>query len=200
MSRCRRSRFEVLLGSSALIAGVMSMCWSVPAWAMDRATAVTDPAGDTRYKAPGYMDIVRVEVSRQGHTIQVMTILAEPIPAAPALPPPGNDRIAWAWGFDTDPTTDPKGYPFAEGVPAQAEFILRVDWDGHAFTGKLVDRRPLLTGQEAVITPRPFSIVSGTVAMKVDETALGSPTSFLWDAVTTYFPSPPGSTSLKQAD
>ena len=104
--------------------------------------------------------MVRTEVTKKGRTFEFRSTLAEPIPADPPLPPPGNNRISWVWGIDTDPTTFPTGYPVAPGVALQVEFILRIDWDGVAFSGVLVDRRPALIGGEATITPHAFTITS----------------------------------------
>jgi len=104
------------------------------------------------------------------------------------------------WGLDTDPTTLPTGYPVAPGLPLQAELVLRVDWDGSAFSGVLVDRRPALSGGEAVITPHPFTITSSEVRMVVKASEIGSPTSFLWDAVTVFWSGPPGSGGNLHAD
>jgi hypothetical protein len=172
----------------------------LPASAETQTSVVSDPAGDARFKAPGFMDIVRVEVTKRGDTFEFRMNLVEPIPAVPPLPPPSQDRISWVWGLDTDPTTFPKGFPGAPGTKLQAEFVLRVDWDGKAFSALLIDRRPLLTGGEAVITPLPFTIMSSEVLMVVRAGELGSPTGFLWDAVTIYWPRPPGARGLEFVD
>jgi hypothetical protein len=95
----------------------------LPASAGTQTSIVADPAGDTGFSAPGFMDMVRVEVSKRGRPFEFRMILAEPIPAAPPLPPPSQDRISWVWGLDTDPTAFPKGDPVAPGVTLAAEFV-----------------------------------------------------------------------------
>ena len=66
--------------------------------------------------------------------------------------------------------------------------------------GTFIDRRPLLTGGEAVLTPYPFTITANEVSMAVSASAIGNPTSFLWAAVTVYRASPPGSTGFQLVD
>jgi hypothetical protein len=196
-----RKWFVSIAGLTYLVGltGALAVAAS-PASAVSRTSIVTDPAGDAVFDAPGFMDIVRAEVAKQGGTFEFRTIHAEPIPDLPPLLPPSHDRISWVWGLDTDLTTFPKGYPLANGTSIQAEFVLRVDWDGSAFSGILIDRRPLLTGGEAVVTPHPFTVTSNEVRMTVAASEIGDPTSFFWDAVNLYWPAPPGTTSPQFLD
>jgi hypothetical protein len=66
--------------------------------------------------------------------------------------------------------------------------------------GALIDRTPLLTGGEAVFTPLPFTITSNQVSMSVRASAVGNPTSFLWDIVTVYWAGPPHSVGFHPVD
>jgi hypothetical protein len=143
------------------------------------------------------MDIVDTEVakSRQGFGFQMS--LNAPIPPAPPSTPPGRNQIQWDWALDSDPTTFPSGAPFPGG-PGQArpaEFIIHVAWDGCSFSAFLTDRRPLLSGGEAVISPLAFTISGSDVGVDVGSSVLGRPSSFFWGAVTFYWSSPPGGTA-----
>jgi hypothetical protein len=173
---------------------------AAPASAESLTVTLTDPAGDARYKAPGYLDLVQAEATKQGQNFEFRTVVAEPIPLSLPNLPPGNRLVLWLWGLDTDPTTAPQGTPVSPGVPIAAEFVLRVVWNGTAFSGELIDRRPLLTGGEAVVTPLPFTIASNQVSMAVPASAVGNPTSFLWDIVSIYWSSQGQSLGWHAAD
>jgi hypothetical protein len=168
---------------------------SLPASA-ETSTRVTDPAGDASYRAPGFMDIVGAEATKSGQEFRFQMSVAAPIPATPPPTPPGTNQIQWDWPLDTDPTTFPAGTPFppGSGRAAPAEFIIHVAWDGSSFSAHLTDRRPLLTGGEAVITPLAFTISGRDVLVGVGASPLGEPSSFSWGAVTFYWSSPPGGT------
>jgi len=168
---------------------------SLPASAAT-TTRVTDPAGDARFGAPGFMDIVGAAATKSGQTFRFQMNVAAPIPAAPPPTPPGSNQIQWDWPLNTDPTTFPAGNPFpgAPGQAAPAEFIVHVVWDGSSFSAFLTDRRPLLSGGEAVITPLAFTISGTAVTVDVGASLLGQPSSFTWGAVTFYWASPPGAT------
>lgn len=163
-----------------------------PAIAFDAAaaltSAITDPAGDAAWngnsgpgsskKVPDYLDLVRSEITQKGSDF-IMTIdVVAPI----GLPDmsTGNGLIGWAIGLDTDPTTAPAGYPLSNGTVAPFEFFVNVTYDGTQFQGVVIDRRPLLTGGEAVVTPHPFSITDSKITMTVPAGALGAPSAFGW--------------------
>jgi hypothetical protein len=141
------------------------------------------------------MDIVGAETELIGGTIGFQMSVAARIPAAPPPTPPGTSQIEWDWALDTDPTTFPAGDPFPGG-PGQArpaEFIVKVIWDGSSFSAILIDRTPLLSGEEASITPLAFTISSTDIRADVPASLL--PSSFSWGAVTFYWSSPPGGTA-----
>ena len=59
--------------------------------------------------------------------------------------------------------------------------MVYVSWDGTAFAGTAIDRRPLLTGGEAIVTPVPFSINGTMVEAVLASTLIGDvPPSFTW--------------------
>lgn len=160
-------------------------------------TRVTDPAEDARYRAPGSMDIVSAAATKSGQAFRFQMSVAAPIPAAPTTTPPGTNQIQWDWALDADPTTFPAGTPFpaGSGQARPAEFIVHVVWDGSSFSAYLTDRRPLLSGGEAVITPLGFTISGSDVRVDVGASLLDEPSSFFWGAVTFYWSSPPGATA-----
>ncbi len=170
-----------------------------PAASASSTSVVTDPVGDAIY-APGitgqaYQDIVEVSITlRHGQFTFVMD-LAAPIPDSPPLLPPGVARLTWSWHLDTDPNTAPCGFPHAPGICANAEFFVYVLWDGTTFTGLLVDRRPLLTGEEAVLSPVSFTIEGSRITAFVDGAAIGDPSSFGWRSVAAIWAGPLGTES-----
>lgn len=180
----------VLAAGLAVAVLVSTAGFGAPASAESLTVTLTDPEGDAHFNnAPGYLDIVQAEATRNGQNFEFRMVLAEPIPLTLPDLPPGNSQVLWVWGLDIDPTTAPQGTPVSPGVPIAAEFVLRVVWDGNAFSGELIDRTPLLTGGEAVFTPLPFTITSNQVSIGVQASAVGNPTSFLWDIVTIYWSS-----------
>jgi hypothetical protein len=147
---------------------------------------VTDPAGDVTYKGPGFLDIVEVEATRDGDAYLFRTDLVEPVPPDIGHVPPGNGQLWWVWGLDTDPDAAAHGYPETPGHAVPAEFLLLITWDGVSLSGSVVDRRPLLTGGDAIVTPAPFSVSENHVSMTVTADVLGNPASFRWGGSTFY--------------
>ncbi len=163
-----------------------------PAAAFDAAgpltSVVTDPAGDAAWnlnsgpgsskKVPDYLDLVRSEITQKGSDFTMTIDVAAPI----GLPDvsTGNGLIGWAIGLDTDPTTAPAGYPLSNGTVVPFEFYVNVTYDGTRFQGMVIDRRPLLTGREAIVTPHPFSITDSRITMTVSASAVGAPSAFGW--------------------
>jgi hypothetical protein len=171
------------------LAAALVLTVSVPASAAN-PSVVTDPVGDALYKAPGYMDIVSAQLADLGGTFEFKMSVAKPIPATPPLPAPGTKQISWHWVLDTDPTTFPAGAPLAPGTSGPAELIITIAWDGSAFRAFLQDRRPLLTGGQAVLTPLDYTISGTLLQVDVAASALGDPSSFSWGGVTFYWSGP----------
>jgi hypothetical protein len=181
---------RALAAGSVAVMGVLTA--GLPASAATHTSAVTDPAGDAVFGAPSFMDVVTASVTKSGQTFSFRMGVAGSIPASPPPTPPGTNAVYWSWPLDTDPTTFPAGYPLAQGQAGGAELILSVAWEGGSFSALLVDRRPLLTGSQAVITPIPFSISGAALRIDVTSAALGNPPGFGWGAVTFYWSSSPG--------
>lgn len=158
---------------------------------------VTDPVGDVKSKYPAYLDIVQVAITRKDRSFTLTTDLAGSVPTDPAADPVNSSGLDFLnvalFGLDSDPTTSPVGYPFPakEQSARPFEFFVVVSWNptgsfglGTGFVGFVIDRRPLLTGGEAVVTPVPFTIDGSRVTVTVDARLLGDPATFQWGAAT----------------
>jgi len=154
-----------------------------------QSVLLTSPAGNTEVKdAPAYQDIIEAEVTRVGDgggdTYYVFREgMAGPLTADSSLPsnPGGIKEVLWDWGIDTDGTTFPTGYPFSgKGNTRPYEFMIWLDWDGERFTGVLIDRRPLLRGEQAVLSEIEFAIDGADVLLFVPAALLGDPETFQW--------------------
>ena len=152
----------------------------------DQTSTVSDPVGDAKHNAPAFQDIVRGQMTKTASgDFELLLEMAGPVPVAPPLPRPGVREIWWVWGFDLDPTAFPQGYPNAPGIAFYPDFIVYVSWDGTEFAGTAVDRRPLLTGGEAIITPVQFSINGRIVEAVLPFEQIGDvPASFPWRPAT----------------
>ena len=171
----------------------------------DQTSTVVDPVGDALFNAPAFQDIVRARMTKTASgDFGLLMEMAGPVPVNPPLPPPGRSEIWWMWVFDLDPATFPQGYPFGLGgaaVGRRPEFIVYVRWDGTAFAGTAIDRRPLLTGGEAIITPVPFSINGTIVEAVLASTLIGAvPPSFHWGPFTVDWSGPVGTEGDNFAD
>jgi hypothetical protein len=157
-------------------------------WARTSA-AVTDPEGDavasdgSGVVGEAYQDIVGADVSKTGRNFVFVMDVAGPLPARRAR---HHGRILqeWSWNLNTDPSTFPAGFPFAPGTAAPPEFIVLVLWDGRTFRGSVIDRRPLLTGEDVRVTSVHFRIKRATVEVSVNAALLGNPATFTWVART----------------
>jgi len=170
---------------------------SLPTARAQTACEVTDPVGDFLGAAAGttnpnpcqgpgcepWHDIVQASVAKDGASFRLAMTLAEAVPSMPPLRP-GGKKDVWAWNLDTDPATAPQGYPFDPGTVAGAEFIARVTWDGARFAGEVIDRRPLLSGGQAITMPVPFEVNGLVVGAVVEASLLGNPSSLRYRAAT----------------
>ena len=182
------------LGTIALLAAIMSTAGPVSA----QTSTVSDPVGDAKHHAPAFQDVVfgRMTKTASGD-FHLLMEMAAPVPVNPPMPHPARSEIWWGWGFNLDPTTFPAGWPnqasIGSGLPA--EFVVIVSWDGTEFACTAVDRRPLLTGGEAVFTPITFSIDGTIVEADLPYALIGDvPSSFEWDAFIWDWAAPVGST------
>jgi hypothetical protein len=169
-----------------MIAGALLVLTGAVAQSVStQISTVSDPVGDANFNAPAFQDVVRVQVTKTASgDFELLMEMAGPVPVNPPMPPPGHSEIWWVWNFDLDPTTFPAGYPYFKSTGA-AEFGVAVRWDGAEFTGTAIDRRPLLTGEEAIISPVTFSIDGKIVKADLPYTLIGDvPASFGWFAGT----------------
>ena len=175
-----------LAGFMALGAlGAVAVFDVAPATADDAPSVVStilDPVGDTKFNAPAFQDVVVGQMTKTANgDFHLLMEMAGPVPVNPPMPHPARSEIWWAWGFNLDPTTSPRGWP-ATGVGLPGEFVVIVSWDGSEFAGTAVDRRPLLTGGEAIFTPVQFSINGAIVEAVLPYELIGDvPPSFVWD-------------------
>ena len=132
-------------------------------WSHDaRATAVV----------PAYRDIALAQLTRlEGGVLEFSMTVADAIPAAPELEP-SVQEIQCGFRIDSDPSTAPPGYPSAPAQAEPPEYVVRLLWNGESFRGELIDRRPLLSGGEAVITSIPFDLDGSTLTLWVDADAI----------------------------
>jgi hypothetical protein len=155
-------------------------------------SVVTDPVGDVVNKGNDYQDVVRAEIAKQGTNFAFVLTLVAPVPDSPALPS-GADVIVWQFLLDTDPTASPAGYPFTKNTAVPFELMIQYRVYRSGFTdpldptsspGVLVDRRPLLTGGQAIVTPIKVSIDGTQITFVVEAASLGDPSTFNWVSAT----------------
>jgi hypothetical protein len=134
-----------------------------------QTATVTDPSGDALYsnghEAPAFLDILVASFTIS----DTLTLTVDVAGSLDALPnPPGSGGIFfWNFALNTDNSTDPSGFPEAPGVTAAAEFAVYAQWDGTAFSGVLVDRRPALTGGSALPYSIPVSVSASHIILTV---------------------------------
>lgn len=154
-------------------------------------SVVTDPAGDADKTAEAYLDIVRAEITKQGTNFVFVMTMAAPVPANPALPS-WADVMVWQPILETDPASSPAGYPFTKNTAFPYELFIQHRVYRSGFTDPLdptnaadvlVDRRPLLTGGQAIVTPINVSIDGAKITFVVGAALLGDASTFGWVAV-----------------
>lgn len=156
---------------------------------------IDDPIGDVannfnnngagNEKGPAYFDIVHAAVTGGAGASTMSMRLAAPVPLTPPNPTGNPGFDFWLFALDTQAGSDPKGYPFSPGVARPFEQFVFLTWDGTAFHSYTVDRTPLVSGGEAVITDIPFSFNAARdeITFVFDEALIGSPAEFNWIAV-----------------
>jgi hypothetical protein len=167
----------------------------------DQISTVFDPVGDTifDFNAP-FQDFVRAQMTRtESGDYEMLMEMAEAVPASPGARP-GARELWWFWIFDLDPTTHPAGYPWQNAGGRPPEFIVCVSWNGTEFAGTAIDRRPLLTGEEAIITSVPFSINGRIVEAVLSSELIGSVPTFRWGPFTFDWSGPVASEGVQFAD
>jgi len=166
-----------------------------------QVSMIFDPVGDTFFQnAPAFQDVALGRMTKTaGGDFELLMELAGPVPVAPLLPPQARSEIWWGWNFDLDPAAFPRGYPW--GIDRNSEFLLLVTWDGAEFAGTAIDRRPLLTGGEAIVIPVTFSINGTTVEAVLAYDLIGDvPATFGWAPFTIDWAGPVGSEGVSVVD
>src|SRR6516165_4109796 len=140
-----------------------------PLTARAQTVTVTDPQGDAFYsnghEAPAFLDILAASFTIS----DTLTFTVDVAGSLDALPnPPGSGGVfAWHFPLNTNPSTDPPGFPLPPGQTAPAEFGVDALWDGTAFSGVLFDRRPALTGGSALLYSIPVSVSGSRITLTV---------------------------------
>jgi len=115
---------------------------------------VIDPQGDAFYseghEAPAFLDILAASITIS----DTLTLTVDVAGSLDALPnPPGSHGVFdWHFALNTDDS---------------AEFYVGALWDGTAFSGLLIDRRPALTGQPALVYSIPVSVSGSRITITV---------------------------------
>jgi hypothetical protein len=134
-----------------------------------QTATVIDPQGDAFYsnghEAPAFLDILAASFTIS----DTLTLTVDVAGSLDALPnPPGSGgEFFWNFPLNTDNSTDPPGFPEAPGVTASAEFAVYAQWDGTAFSGVFLDRRPALTGGLALQYSIPVSVSGSRITLTV---------------------------------
>jgi len=169
-----------------------------PSWAASPTSVVTDPVGDVKKQVPGYQDVAQASMSQKDHSFVFSMDLAAAIPASPPVNP--GTSLEWDGCFDTDPSTFPQGFPVPPGQPSPCEFYVGTFWDGTSFFAILIDRRPLLSGGQAITTSVPFTVSGAEVTATVDSALVGDPSCCGWLAFTYTLKGPIGSEGFTPVD
>jgi hypothetical protein len=148
---------------------------------------VPDPLGDSIPVTTGYLDTSAYGVSwsdkgsKAGRTFSFVFEVAEPIPASFRVPM-NLDAAQYSFCLDTDPSSSPGGYPFIGNEPVSCDFILTAVSEGKDWIGTLIDRRPLVHGDNAKTPTAPFFIDDSRMRgwFSVPGALLGNPAEFDW--------------------
>ena len=145
----------------------------------------TDPIGDSIPVTTGHLDTTAYGVADEGSSaggkFSFVFEVAGPIPTSFEVPMK-FDAAQYSFCLDTDPSSDPGGYPFASKDPVWCDFILTAVSEGKEWTGTLIDRRPLVDGGKAKTPGVPFSIDASRTggSFSVPDAFLGDPEMFEW--------------------
>jgi hypothetical protein len=176
----------VLAGAAAVAAG--------------QRASVVDPAGDVKNKVEPWLDIVSGAVERRGNTFTFSMRMAAALPADPPAAPGDLGSYYWEWGIDTDPDLAPEGYPFPSTHVATHDFMVLFVSDGEDYFALVVDRRPLVLGQEPIITVVPSRVDGAVMQVFVDAELLDDPAEFQWRLGTAAFHSHLGTEGFQLFD
>ena len=178
---CDRSTAGSPTGSSTGSSGEPGAIWS----SASRMKMIDDPVGDSAPETSPFMDTVAYGVDwvrtdeLEGGTFLFRFAVAGPIPDSFEVPR-DYDAAQYSFCIDSDPSTSPGGYPFANDDPVWCEFILTAVSEGGAWTGTLIDRRPLLDGTDAETPGVTFLNEDANGLFAISGDMLGNPKSFSW--------------------
>jgi hypothetical protein len=134
-----------------------------------QTAAVIAPQGDAFYsnghEAPAFLDIIAASITISN----TLTLTVDVAGSLDVLPnPPGSAGVFdWHFALNTDDSTDPPGLPLQPKKTAPADFYVGALWDGTAFRGLLIDRRPALTGGSPLQYSIPVSVSGSRVILTV---------------------------------
>jgi hypothetical protein len=164
------------------------------------ALGIADPRGDAFVpETMGYLDALSADVSKSGGTFEFTFTLAEAVPESFDVPA-GWDALLWSFCLDTNPRTMPVGYPFASTTAVPCEFIVAERSTGGPITGILIDRRPLVNGDDANTVSIPVTIRGAEVRATVPAARLGRPSRLRWVMATTELALPLGNDDFLDLD
>jgi hypothetical protein len=148
----------------------------------DRVT-ILDPVGDTAEQdAAAYLDLVQLEVVDDGDGYSFICAVAGEVPEDPVgdLHSERIKFISWHWGVETDPASDPAGYPVAGSHSLPYEYMVNV-WAGEGgLAADWLDRRPLVDGGEVIATPLELIVDGPRLIVSVPRTVFDPRDGFLW--------------------
>jgi hypothetical protein len=191
----RKTTVTARFGLVSIAMAAIALLAAPEAKSNPKSTEAEDPEGDAfiffnfveHQRAPGYLDLIRGEVKLQGGIFLFNLTVAAPVPDDPYVPQ--GQFITWSFLIDTDPDTFPVGLPVSPGTPAPYEFFVIIQWDGTDFDAILIDRRPSLVGEDAIVSAIPFDIDGNELSASVSRRMMDRPRSFVWSGNSTAVPS-----------
>lgn len=166
----RRKRVCPMKRLSASLCILLMSLTAVTARAQTCATsAAVDPQGDAFF-APGLAAPAFLDILAGSFTVcDTLTFTVDVAGSLNALPnPPGSGGVYfWTFGLNSDPSTNPPGFPSPPGQTGSPEFLVYALWDGTAFSGVFLDRRPALTGGSPVQYSIPVSVSGSRIILTV---------------------------------
>ena len=208
----RRTTFTARFGLVSIAIAGIALLAAPEAQSGSKTSVATDDPGDAfinfnldidAQEAPDYLDLTGGEITLQGGIFIFKLTVAGPVPDEPFAPQ--GRVIDWFIGIDTDPTTFPTGFPNPPLSAHPCEFNVVVFWDGTDFDAILIDRRPSLVGEDAIVTRIPFNIDvndenEGELSASVSSRMLDKPRSFEWAVLTDLVPGDFGNFGFLPAD